>query len=85
MIMETFTFFVKDVSRRLGVNPFYEYQIPFYGKYQAAKDNARYWEDYYRNTGFRPRYPGRQYGTSAATGLISEAKSLYGSAKKIYG
>lgn len=24
-----------------------------------ALDNHRYWSDYYRNTGFRPRYPWR--------------------------
>lgn len=31
------------------------------GIYNAgqAYDNYRYWQDYYRNTGYRPRYPFR--------------------------
>lgn len=64
---------------------YWAYQIPVVGRVATMRDNARYWDDYYKNTGFRPRYPGRQYGNNGFGATYSQAKMLYGSAKKIYG
>lgn len=50
-----------------------------YGAYQNAKyqkgmiaENSRFWNDYYKNTGFQARYPYR-------SGSIYNQASLYGS------
>lgn len=59
-------------------------QIPIVRGLYSARDNARYWQDYYKNTGFKPKYPGRTYSYQTGS-VISDAKMLYGSAKKIYG
>lgn len=39
------------------------YQVPLIGTALRAEDDKNYWEAYYRNTGFRPKYPGRSYGS----------------------
>lgn len=40
----------------------WQYQMPVLGNYRRLQDDERYWKDYYKNTGFRPKYPGRSYG-----------------------
>lgn len=42
------------------------YQIPILGTALKMNDDARYWADYQKNTGFRPRYPGRSYNSYGA-------------------
>lgn len=59
-------------------------QIPIVRGLYASRDNYRYWQDYQKNTGFKPRYPGRVYSYQTGS-IMSDAKALYGSAKKIYG
>lgn len=50
-------------------------QIPFVGSLFKMRDTANYWEDYRKNTGFSPRYPGKTYGSSDFGGLVSTSKS----------
>lgn len=73
------------MSKNFGGSDYWAYQVPVVGKFAQMWDNSRYWQDYYKNTGFRPRYPGRQYGSNGVGSMYSQAKMLYGSAKKIYG
>lgn len=70
-------------SKALREN-YWTYQVPVLGRLASAQDSSRYWDDYYKNTGFRPRYPGRVYGTNAFGGAVAESKTYF-SAKKIYG
>lgn len=60
----------------------WEYQIPLRGTYLRMKDDERYWQDYYRNTGFKPKYPGRSYG-NYGNQLFNEAKSMVMTGKKL--
>jgi len=53
------------------------YQVPLIGTALRAQDDKHYWEDYYKNTGFRPKYPGRSYnsyGTQLANQVINPIK-----------
>lgn len=38
---------------------YWKYQIPIVGSYNRLSDNLRFWDDYTKNTGFKPKYPGR--------------------------
>jgi len=51
----------------------WEYQLPIRGNYLRMKDDERYWNDYYHNTGFKPRYPGRSYA-NYGNALFNEVK-----------
>ncbi len=41
-------------------------------------ENKRYWQDYYRNTGFRPRYPMRSGAEYNLSGVYSARASRAG-------
>lgn len=62
----------------------------FYQNYQRQTENKRYWNDYYDNTGIRPKYPYRagsysDYGyVLSAVGTGVNIFDRYG-AKNIYG
>lgn len=46
------------------------------------RENSRYWADYYKNTGFRPRYPmrsGAEYNLSSLYGSITSRNSAVAS------
>lgn len=46
------------------------------------RENSRYWADYYKNTGFRPRYPmraGAEYNLSSLYGSIASRNSAVAS------
>lgn len=52
-----------------------------------AVENNRYWNDYYRNTGFRPRYPFRagQYDWMQSVGAsLTDFGLVYGYNRKAY-
>jgi len=54
------------------------YQVPLIGTVLRAEDDKHYWDAYYRNTGFRPKYPGRSYGsygTQLANQMINPIKN----------
>lgn len=63
-------------------------QVPLVRSVRASVENKRYWEDYYRNTGFRPKYPSRAYGYTTrsllgdsslvSSWVISDMKRIYG-------
>lgn len=62
----------------------------FYQNYQRQTENKRYWNDYFDNTGIRPKYPYRSgaysdYGyVLSAVGTGVNIYDRFG-AKKIYG
>ena len=60
-------------------------QMPFVGKIRSMKDNARYWEDYARNTGYTARYPGRTYSNGGVGQSVAEGTAFMENVKKIYG
>lgn len=64
---------------------YYVYQIPGVGRMASMRDDKRYWDDYYKNTGFRPRYPGRTYQANGFGQSFAQAQETFGSLKKIYG
>lgn len=52
-----------------------------------AVENNRYWRDYYRNTGFKPRYPWRtgQYDWLQSAGAsFSDFGFAYGFGRRAY-
>jgi len=60
-------------------SPWWAYQLPIIGTALRMQDDERYWSDYQKNTGFRPRYPGRSYsnyGTMMFNQSLSAGKSL---------
>lgn len=61
-----------------------ETQIPIYGDYLRTVDDAQYWQDYKKNTGFTARYSSRVYGHSG-TSAVSSTSRLFRNAKKLYG
>ena len=74
--------------KRKGVPVTYDYvasQMPFFGKLYSMRDNARYWEDYVRNTGYKPRYPGRTYSNGGVGQMFAEGTAFAENLKKIYG
>lgn len=44
-----------DITRYIA------YNAPYVGDTLRGLDDMRYWQDYERNTGFKPRYEGRVY------------------------
>lgn len=68
-------------SRYQG-SPYWMYQVPVLGTALRMSDDARYWSDYQRNTGFTPRYPGRSYA-NYGTMLSNQTTSIYKSAMKM--
>lgn len=47
-----------------------------------SRENSRYWADYYKNTGFRPRYPmraGAEYNLSGLYGATTSRNSAIAS------
>lgn len=59
-------------------------QIPYYADYKKFTDDAQFWKDYKKNTGFSPRYPNRVYG-SAGVNLVYSTSRLFRSMKRLYG
>lgn len=47
---------------------------------RSAQENRRYWNDYYKNTGFRPRYPMRS-GAEYNLGKLYSARTTQISAQ----
>lgn len=46
-----------------------------YRSYQAMVENERYWDDYYKNTGHRPRYPMRAGAYNDLARLVTPISS----------
>jgi len=64
---------------------YWKAQVPIVRSFQRAKDDSRYWADYYKNTGFRPRYPGRVYANSGlASDLTYAVGKVYKNLNKVY-
>jgi len=60
-------------------SPWWAYQVPILGTALRMNDDARYWADYQKNTGFTPRYPGRSYnsyGAMMTNQAISTSRSI---------
>lgn len=55
-------------SASAGVNAYYQYG--------AMKENERYWNDYYRNTGKKPLYPYRSGSMYNPSGMLGSASSF---------
>lgn len=47
-----------------------------------AVDNVRYWHDYYKNTGYMPKYPLRS-GAGDSLGYLSDAGFNYHLLKRL--
>lgn len=58
--------------------------LPFVRHIYGAYDNARYWDDYYRNTGFKARYPARTYQTNHFGDLMKKTEATAKWATKMY-
>lgn len=69
------------MASRYQSQSWWAYQVPVVGTALRMYDDQRYWEDYRKNTGFTPRYPGRSYG-SYGTMLSNQTSGLYRSAMK---
>lgn len=59
-------------------------QVPYYADYQKFSDDAQFWRDYKKNTGYSPRYPNRVYGSSGVDFLYSTSRLLR-NMKRLYG
>lgn len=59
-------------------------QIPYYSDVKRVEEDAKYWKDYKKNTGFTPRYPYRSYGHSGSY-VVSSASRLFRNVKRLYG
>lgn len=59
-------------------------QIPYYSDYLHAKEDAQFWREYKKNTGFTPRYPRRAYGSSGVSAVYSGTR-LFRNFKRLYG
>lgn len=74
---------ISKMQREFGHGSDFEYwayQIPVIGNIARANDNAKFWRDYERNTGYRPRYPGRSYNPTGMVESIVSAGRAYGRA-----
>lgn len=75
---------VKKFLDNHGGSDYWARQIPVVGSVMRSADDARYWDDYKKNTGKTPRYPGRTY-SDTLSGVSHSEGSLLKSMKKIYG
>lgn len=76
---------IRNVSGWVKSNKDYlETQVPYYGDYLHTVEDAKFWADYKKNTGFSPRYPRRAYGNSGTVAVSSTAR-LFRNVKKLYG
>lgn len=68
-----------------NLSDYWKTQVPIVSDWNRALEAERYWNDYYKNTGFRPRYPYRTYGSLGQSVVMSTIRYSSRSLKKIYG
>lgn len=68
----------KAFSKDSHYDNYWARQLPIIGNLYNAVDSKRYWDDYRKNTGFSPRYPGRTYANSGLGSALLGAGRSYG-------
>lgn len=70
-----------------GKKGYWYYNTPILGNIRRGKDERRYWDDYYKKYGKRPKYEGRHYAAydrSAFYEAMAAAGSISSMANRAY-